>query len=238
MLLSHLLEKSRLFCLAEFQRKPRTLDDLKFFKAKEYRSILLYLGAAIFRRVLSSKQYQLFLHLHVAYRILNNEYSITREENIEYARNLLRSYVPQYGKVFGPHHVSNIIHSLIHVADDVQCFRKSLMELSAYPFESRLGFLSKLTKSAHCPTTQIARRIHEMNKFDVCQEVKTGKLGPDKITGNDTFNTFHTEKYTFDNGLANRYCEINGNKIFVVSHFAKINNEKYVFAKEVKNLRD
>ena len=47
MLLSHLLEKVKPFCPDEFQRKPRTLDDLKFFKGKEYRTILLYLGAAI-----------------------------------------------------------------------------------------------------------------------------------------------------------------------------------------------
>lgn len=173
----------------------------------------------------------------MAYRILNNENSIKEKANIEYARFLLRSFVLNFQKIYKLQYVSNIIHSLIHTPDDVEFFQKTLIALSAYPFESRLGFVSKLTKSGNRPATQVARRIHEMNKFDVCQEMKKRKFGPDQPTGNGTFNTLRTEEYTFDNGLANRYCEINHNSVFVISHFAKINDENHVFGMQVQNLQ-
>lgn len=65
------------YCPSEFQRKPRSLDELAFYKGKEFRTILLYTGAVVFRKFFSKDQYSHVLSLHVAYRILNDDDLLT-----------------------------------------------------------------------------------------------------------------------------------------------------------------
>lgn len=57
----------------EFTRKPRSLKYLKHWKATEYRQILLYTGPVVLKSILSQDNYNHFISLHVAIRILCNE---------------------------------------------------------------------------------------------------------------------------------------------------------------------
>lgn len=54
----------------EFSRKPRTLDEFEWWKAVEYRSILLYYGPYLSEGHLRRAQFIHFLSLHSAIRIL------------------------------------------------------------------------------------------------------------------------------------------------------------------------
>ncbi|KAI8114813.1 hypothetical protein CVS40_12868 [Lucilia cuprina] len=60
------------FC-SDFNRVPRTLDELDRWKATEYRSFLLYSSIVILRNILSDCVYNHFCKLHIAIRILCND---------------------------------------------------------------------------------------------------------------------------------------------------------------------
>lgn len=62
--------KLRKFVPSEFARKPRGLDNVKYWKATEYRQFLLYIGPLVMKMFLKKEVYDNFLTLHVAITIL------------------------------------------------------------------------------------------------------------------------------------------------------------------------
>lgn len=54
----------------EFSRKPRSLEDLKYYRATEFRQLLLYIGPIVLQGLLDHDIYLNFLILHVSLRIL------------------------------------------------------------------------------------------------------------------------------------------------------------------------
>lgn len=54
----------------EFNRKPRSLHEVKRWKATEFRQFLLYTGPIVLKSVISHDKYMNFLSLHVATSIL------------------------------------------------------------------------------------------------------------------------------------------------------------------------
>ena len=60
-----------------FNRKPRSLEELKLWKASEFRTFLLYTGPIVLKAVLNPEQYLHFMSLSVAMRILYSKELIT-----------------------------------------------------------------------------------------------------------------------------------------------------------------
>lgn len=54
----------------EFARKPRSLKEVKQFKATEYRQFLLYTGPIVLKEILDSTKYDHFITLQIAITIL------------------------------------------------------------------------------------------------------------------------------------------------------------------------
>jgi hypothetical protein len=95
---SNILKISRrLICFkqyipSEFNRKCRSLKDLKHWKATEYRTFLLYLGPLALRGILNEKMYTHFLLFHVAMYILISDCAF-RKEWVLYPGELLNNFV-------------------------------------------------------------------------------------------------------------------------------------------------
>jgi hypothetical protein len=85
-----------------FARQPRSLFESDRWKATEFRQFLLYSGIVVLRGVLSTTQYEHFLCLSVAMHILLEEDGRVRNHYLEYAENLLKSFVSYSTQVFGP----------------------------------------------------------------------------------------------------------------------------------------
>lgn len=166
---SNLLSGLKKYAPREFQRKPRSLEEMAFFKGKEYRALLHYILPVIFEnRILISKaHYNHLMSLHVAYRILSDEEMIKDQANLNYARDRLRNFVADFGTLYGEKYVSYNVHVLIHIVDDVERFGKIVTQLSAYKYKTFMRMVGKLVRSATYPAVQIARRIHEMSVFRV-----------------------------------------------------------------------
>ena len=57
--------------LVEFQRTTRSLENLAYWKATEYRMLLLYFGPMILQDILDPELYAHFLLYHLASRIIS-----------------------------------------------------------------------------------------------------------------------------------------------------------------------
>jgi len=61
-----------------------------------------------------------FMMLHEAMRILAS--SLYMSSMINYAEDLLKSYVKQLSDLYGEEHISYNVHSLIHLVDDCHVY--------------------------------------------------------------------------------------------------------------------
>lgn len=148
----------RNFIPREFNRKPRSLVELKSWKATEFRQFLLYSGPVVLHGKLRPELYRHFLVLSVAMHILLSP-SLCHTF-CEYAGNLLRSFCQNFGLFYGHQFLVYNVHSLIHLADDAKKYG-ALDNVSAFPFENYLGKLKKMVRRPQDPVSQIVRRIHE-----------------------------------------------------------------------------
>lgn len=86
--------------------KPRSLDDVKRWKATEFIFFLLYSGPVVLKNIIPDEQYQNFICLHIAIRILCNDTHIANKEYFELAESLLVYFVQTFGSLYGPEFVS------------------------------------------------------------------------------------------------------------------------------------
>lgn len=160
--LSILLEDTALFVPNEFARKSRSLQLIKYFKATEYRLLLLYTGPVVLKKILNKDIYNHFLALHVSVRILcSNDCN----QYIEYAGQLLEKFVDAMPHLYQECFVSHNMHGLIHVIQDVKTFGP-LDNYSAFKYENFLQHLKRIVKKYAQPLQQLYNRYHEM-KSDI-----------------------------------------------------------------------
>jgi len=109
----------RLCMPSDFSRRPRSLDELAYWKATEFRQLILYLCPIVLKGIVSQEIYLHFLTLHVALTILLNENAEKRNKLLDYSRALLSWFISSSPKVFGETFVTYNVHSLLHLPDDV-----------------------------------------------------------------------------------------------------------------------
>lgn len=78
------------------------------------------------------------------------------------ARDCLKYFSDQFGKIYGRNHLIYNVHSIIHLADD--CLTHGPLDrFSCFPFETYLGRLKRLIRSSNRPLAQMVRRISELD---------------------------------------------------------------------------
>ncbi len=143
----------------EFQLKGRSLNELEFWKAVEFRSFLLYSGPVVLKEILEDNKYKHFLLLHVAIRILCSPCLTTQQ--IDYADSCLKCFVDMFKKIYGDYHLSYNVHNLLHLANECK-LHGPLDSFSAFPFESYLGQLKKMLRGTRRPLSQLKKRLSEI----------------------------------------------------------------------------
>lgn len=152
----------------EFSRKPRSLEDLKYYKATEFRQLLLYTGPIVLQGLLDNDIYLNFLVLHVAVRILCMENA--SEEMIIYADKLLKNFNETFTILYGEENVSFNVHALLHLANDVHR-HGSLDSFSVFRFENFLQKIKSLIRKPQQILAQLHRRYAEMhNIIDITEK--------------------------------------------------------------------
>lgn len=98
------------FIPCEFQRKPRSFDEVPRFKASEFRQIALYTGMVLFKEFFPNQMYEHFLKFCLALRLLTaREHAI---ENTDSAHNLLQSFDSEFSYYYGEEQLSFNVHNL------------------------------------------------------------------------------------------------------------------------------
>lgn len=145
--------------VSDFQRTTRSVADISKWKTTEYRLFLLYVGPIILQQILEKRYYNHFLLLHAACRILNSE-NLCLKYNSQ-AKVYLNNFVMLTKQYYNTQSLVLNIHSLTHLADDVEDMKCSLSNYTAFPFENLLGKIKKMLRSGNRPLAQLCRRLHE-----------------------------------------------------------------------------
>lgn len=147
-------------CPQDFARRPRSLNELSFYKATEFRRLLLYDGIVAFALHPDINIYKHFLLLHCGIYILTSP--ILYKTLNDCANTLLRTFehsVTLFGQLFVVYNV----HSLSHLAPE--CNDHGCLDtFSAFRYENKLKTIKSNLKSGFQPLQQAAKRQKERGK--------------------------------------------------------------------------
>lgn len=148
----------KLYQPSDFARKCRTFNELKRWKATEYRSFLLYYGVVVLQDALKKEQYEHFLLLHCSVYILSNDKLISKY--LQSAETFLNRFVSSAPNILNEDFVVYNVHSLSHLVNDVRKYG-SINKFSCFPFENYLGSLKRKLHSKKHTLQQVHHRLVE-----------------------------------------------------------------------------
>ncbi|CAH1170530.1 unnamed protein product [Phaedon cochleariae] len=228
----------------EFNRKPRSLNEAKRWKATEFRQFLFYTGPVVLKHVLSKSKYKHFLSLHISMFILAGK---ALNHNIDYAGILLKYFVDTFIIIYGKDNVSHNVHNLLHICDDVRRFG-SLDDFSAFPFENYMQTFKKYIRKGDKPLQQIVFRIDELNyahsssqstsQVDqnveifpiLCNEHCDGPLLNNQYE--KQFKLIKFENFSLGTTEPNNCCKINENDIVIIKNVLSHDNKVFIIGQK------
>ncbi|KAJ8684829.1 hypothetical protein QAD02_020622 [Eretmocerus hayati] len=141
----------------ELHGTTRDLHKLSLWKAKEFRLFLLYCGPFVLEGILTEEEYNHFMLLHVACRILHSRDLL--QVFGEHTKMLLNRFVSLCELMYGLEFVVLNPHILSHIYDDVVNMGCPINELDAFIFEGYLSELKFSIRSGNKPLAQVCRKI-------------------------------------------------------------------------------
>lgn len=229
--ISENLLKIKRYMPREFSRKTRSIVECKRFKATEFRFLLLYAGLIVFKDVLSPKVYNNFITLSLASSIMISKYYSRFENYISYANDLMKHFICQTIKIYGPDFISHNIHNFLHLSDCVKLYG-SLDNFSAFPFENYMQQLKKKVRKSAQPLQQVVHRIieesnnsHFSNNANKDSSIKflmehfDGPLVSNCMS--PQYRKVQTNDYYLNtSNIADRFVELKNNTIIEIKNFA------------------
>lgn len=147
----------------EIRRMPRSVSEhLKYWKASELRSFLLFYGAPALYGILSEDCFQHYLLLVNAIHLLLKD-SIS-ESDLSEAENLLFSFCSSFPAIYAARFTTMNIHQLLHLVDDVRDLGP-LFTHSCFHFEDKNGFILKFINGTQSIDRQILSAVSFTQKL-------------------------------------------------------------------------
>jgi Protein of unknown function (DUF1258) len=155
----------------EIRRLPRPLVDMKYWKASEWRSFLLFYSPVLLRGEFTNAKYYNHWMLMVSAVLLLLQKHIPKE-SIEKAHLCLMKFVILVPKLYGIEHVSYNVHLLTHIKNTVLNWGP-LWGSSAFAFEDANGTIKELFHGTQAVPQQMVKNFlllkHEENSAPVLQ---------------------------------------------------------------------
>ena len=144
-------------------RLPRSIEnDLKYWKASEYRSFLLYYGAPILNGILDEDKFSHYLLFANAIYILlmsgSTDIDVTRAEI------MLFEFVNLFAQLYDNCFMTLNIHQLVHLADSVR-YLGPLFTHSCFAFEDKNGVLLKMIRGTQNIDCQIITGVSFLQRL-------------------------------------------------------------------------
>lgn len=147
----------------DISRLPRSIEtDLKYWKASEYRSFLLYFGAPVMYGILDNNRFNHYLQLVNGIRILLKFGST--EEEVSEAEAMLFNFCADFECLYEKCFMTLNIHQLVHLADSVRALGP-LYTHSCFSFEDKNGFLLKMIQGTQNIDSQIVTGVSFVQKI-------------------------------------------------------------------------
>lgn len=128
----------------DISRCPRALEtNLKYYKASELWSFLLFCGLPVLYGILPDDYFQHFALLSESIFILLQD--IITEEQLLHAEKMLFHFCFMVGTLYGERYETANVHYLVHLVDNKRALRP-LWTHSCFHFEDKNGFLLKLCR--------------------------------------------------------------------------------------------
>lgn len=152
--LSHCIPK-------DFVRKTRTLNDLRNWKATEFRTFMLYAGPVALKDLIDNQKFDHFMKFHTAMYLLIS-IAAFKEEWINIARCLLDSFNKDFSELYDKNCMIYNVHMLKHLHLDA-LIHGPLDRISAFPFENSMQPIKRLLRKKNCHLKQLVNRLVERN---------------------------------------------------------------------------
>ncbi|XP_070160613.1 uncharacterized protein [Polyergus mexicanus] len=165
---------------SEMARTPRSINDIKVWKASKLKNFLLYYSMPCLKNVLSKPYYKHWsLLVFATYKFLCEK--ITNEDYVQ-AERALQIFVERIPLLYGAECRKNNVHLLLYIPKSIKYFG-ALWAWSAFPYESYNYVLRKMLHSSQFVLKQICKSYLRLQN----------------IKYNDTFNKRNITYRTFTN---------------------------------------
>lgn len=198
----------------EIRRQIRHLDEFKQYKAKEFRTLLIYTGPFLLKDILDNNKYKHFLLLHIAMRKL---YDKKYHNDYESIQKMIEDFVRQFKQLYGLNRLTLVVHSLIHLCEDVKLYGPP-RNFSAYKYENNNNKLTRNIRHGKNVAQQIHNRALEaMNLLSPASEMSSspsleGKF-VDMVDKKTKFRRIRFNQLTIDRTLKNQWILTKNNEI-------------------------
>jgi len=148
-------------------RQPQPYSKIKYWKAVEYRNVLLYYGPLVLKGVVTDAQYRHFMLLSAGLAIFLGQ-SISPAQR-QLAQGMLNKFVGEFAALYGQRFMSKTVHSLLHVE---YCVLKTgpLWATSCFPFESIYHHLLKMIHGTQYVLEQVCSSVFSEKRRAVCEQ--------------------------------------------------------------------
>jgi hypothetical protein len=194
--------------------------------------------------------------LHVASTILCSTSLIVNY--LDFASDLLRSFVNHWSKLYGADTVVYNIHCLTHLTADAKKYG-ILDTFSAFPFESFLFKLKRLLRTSSQPLQQIVKRLSESSHVLATENKKllNDYTTDKKFRYHVVLNSSHSDgplinfpchvqqfkkvkstAFTLSTFSGNNCVTMKDNNIVVIYNFVKLNKDIYIIGLKYLQIED
>lgn len=152
----------------EITRTPRSLENLKKWKASEFKTFLLYYSLVCFHEHMLPKYFQHWL-LFVYSITIFCKTKITEAEFVK-AREALCKFVNEIETLYGEEYMKFNVHILLHIPQAILSFG-ALWAWSTFPFEHYNGVLKKLFHGTQYIPEQICKFYSRLSYIKTASEI-------------------------------------------------------------------
>ena len=144
-------------------RLPRSIEhDLKYWKASEYRSFLLFYGVTVLDGILDTERFQHYSDFVGAIQILL--YYGSTEYQLQSAEIFLFRFCENFATLYNECYMTLNVHQLVHIVDSVRQLGP-LYTHSCFPFEDKNGFVLKQIRGTQNIDNQIITGVSFVQKL-------------------------------------------------------------------------
>ena len=173
----------------DITRLPRSISEhLKYWKANELRSFLLYYGLPVLYGLLPDKYFEhYFYFVRATYLLLQESIS---EAHLTIAEQLLEQFCRGFTNLYQERYETLTVHQLLHLVDNVRDLGP-LYTHSCFSFEDKNGFVLRLIHGTQFIDSQILTAVSFTQKLP---ELKEQCITPGSIEEKLYYNLLNPHK--------------------------------------------